>query len=237
MAGSMPNRPRAAIAWSSGKDSAFAAHVVRESGALELAAALTTLTDRYERVSMHGVRETLLDLQLERCSLSSVKVRIPAPCPNPTYEREMQRALEQLRQSGITHVVFGDLFLEDIRAYREAQLARVGMHAVFPLWGRDTRALAREMLGSGLDALVTCVDPRVLDRGFAGRRFDAAMLDELPAAVDPCGENGEFHTVVVGGPMFARPIGVEVGELVEREGFVFADVRPVGASGSENAPA
>ncbi len=223
----MTRRPKAVVAWSSGKDSALATHVARQSSEVEVVGALTTVTDRYGRVSMHGVRETLLDLQMEALGLPCTKVRIPAPCPNEVYEREMARAMSELRRAGVSHVVFGDLFLRDIRAYREAQLARAGMHGVFPLWLRDTGELARDMLRSGLRALITCVDPRVLDREFAGRAFDESMLAELPAAVDPCGENGEFHTVVVDGPMFARSIPVEVGAVVERDGFVFADVLPL----------
>lgn len=221
----MTERPKAVLAWSSGKDSAYALHVVRSTHEYEIAGLLTTLTDAFTRVSMHGVREELLDRQVERVGLPCTKVWIPSPCPNEVYERAMGEATAALKASGVTHVVFGDLFLQDIRAYREAQLARAGMHAAFPLWGRDTAQLAREMIGDGLRAVVTCLDPRALDRSFAGRRFDAAMLDDLPASVDPCGENGEFHTVVTEGPIFASPIPVQVGTVVERDGFVFADVR------------
>ncbi len=221
----MTARPKAVVAWSSGKDSAYALHVARQSEAVEVVGVLTTLTDRFDRVSMHGVREELLDLQLAALALPCTKVRIPSPCPNDVYERQMGEAMSKLRASGITHVVFGDLFLRDIRAYREAQLARVDMQGVFPLWLRDTTDLVREMLTSGLRAVITCVDPRVLGKEFAGRKVDDALLADLPEAVDPCGENGEFHTVVVAGPMLARSIAVEVGPVVEREGFVFADVR------------
>jgi uncharacterized protein (TIGR00290 family) len=175
---------------------------------------------------MHGVREALLDAQAASVGLPLVKVRIPSPCPNEVYERAMGEAMAAALDDGIDHVVFGDLFLADIRAYREAQLARVGMTPIFPLWLRDTAALAREMIGAGMTAVLTCVDPKQLDRGFAGRTFDAALLDALPASVDPCGENGEFHTLVTAGPMFARPIPTRSGAVVERDGFVFADVLP-----------
>ncbi len=221
--------PKAVVAWSSGKDSAHALHVARASGAVEVVGVLTTLTDDFARVSMHGVREELLDLQVAALGLPCRKVRIPAPCPNETYEARMGEALAELRRSGVTHVVFGDLFLADIRAYREAQLARLGMRPVFPLWGRETSALAREMLASGLRAVLACIDPKALPRSFAGRDFDRTLLDDLPGGVDPCGENGEFHTVVTAGPMFARALPVNVGPVVARDGFVFADVVPAAA--------
>ncbi|NOY90995.1 MAG: adenine nucleotide alpha hydrolase [Deltaproteobacteria bacterium] len=217
------------MAWSSGKDSAWALHVSQRSEAFEVVGVLTTLTEPYERVSMHGVREELLDLQLAALGLPCTKVRIPSPCSNEAYQRQMADALAELRAEGVSHVIFGDLFLQDIRAYRETQLASVGMQGVFPLWQRDTEELVREMLGSGLRAVITCVDPRALSQDFAGRLLDEALLDELPDAVDPCGENGEFHSVVIAGPMLTSPIAVEVGDVVEREGFVFADVIPVEA--------
>ena len=217
-------RPKAVVSWSSGKDSAYALWETRRKGEHEIAGILTTVTASYERVSMHGVRETLLDRQAAELGLPCWKVRIPAPCPNEVYEAEMARALVALRAEGISEFVFGDLFLEDIRAYREAKLATVGMRAVFPLWGRETRTLAHDMLASGLDAVTTCIDPRKLPASFAGRAFDASFLDELPREVDPCGENGEFHTFVRGSPLFAHPISVRVGPVVERDGFVFADL-------------
>ena len=219
-------RKRALVAWSSGKDSAYALHLARQDGTLEVVGLLTTVTDAYDRVAMHGVREALLDAQAAAVGLPLVKVRIPSPCPNEVYEREMGKAMADALAQGIDHVVFGDLFLADIRAYREAQLAKVGMTPVFPLWLRDTAALARAMIASGVEATLTCVDPKQLDRGFAGRKFDGALLDALPEAVDPCGENGEFHTLVTAGPMFSRPIAVKPGDVVERDGFVFADVLP-----------
>jgi uncharacterized protein (TIGR00290 family) len=222
-------RPKALVAWSSGKDSAWALHEVRREGALDVVGLLTTVTSEFGRVSMHAVREELLDRQAAALGLPCRKVRIPWPCPNATYEAEMARALAEAREGGVTHVIFGDLFLEDVRAYRVEKLAGTGLEPVFPLWGRDTARLAREMIAGGLRATLTCVDPRVLDASFAGRPFDAALLDALPAGVDPCGERGEFHTFCWAGPMFAATIPVVNGEVVTREGFVFADVLPVTA--------
>jgi uncharacterized protein (TIGR00290 family) len=219
---------RAVVAWSSGKDSAWALHEVRRAGGVEIVGLLTTVTSEFGRVSMHAVRERLLDAQADALGLPCRKVRIPWPCSNETYEREMAEALADARRAGVTHVVFGDLFLADVRAYRESRMAGSGLAPLFPLWGRDTAALAGEMLAGGVEATLTCVDPRRLDRAFAGRRFDRALLDALPAGVDPCGENGEFHTFVSAGPMFASGIDVSVGEVVEREGFVFADLAPAG---------
>ncbi len=217
-------RPKALVSWSSGKDAAWALHEVRRAGALEVVGLLTTVTSEHARVSMHAVREALLDLQAGAAGLPCHKVRIPSPCPNETYEAAMAAALAEARASGVTRVVFGDLFLEDVRAYRERQLAGTGVEPVFPLWGRDTARLAREMIDAGLRATITCVDPRQLDAGFAGRPFDGALLDALPPGADPCGERGEFHTFASAGPMFAAPIAVTSGEVVTRGGFVFADL-------------
>lgn len=217
-------RPKALVSWSSGKDSAYALWETRRRADVEIAGILTTVTATFDRVSMHGVRETLLDRQAAELGLPCWKVRIPAPCPNEVYEAAMARALAAARAEGISEFVFGDLFLEDIRAYREAKLAAVGMRARFPLWGRDTGVLARDMLADGMRAILTCVDPHQLPASFAGRPFDERLLAELPPGVDPCGERGEFHTFVSEGPMFARPIEVRVGPVVERDGFVFADL-------------
>jgi uncharacterized protein (TIGR00290 family) len=219
-------RPKAVVSWSSGKDSAFALHEARRSGELEIVGLLTTVTASFGRVSMHGVREALLDRQAEALGLPCWKVPIPSPCPNEVYEREMARVLGEVARQGVDRVVFGDLFLEDLRRYREEKLRAIGMAAVFPLWMRDTAALARDMIAGGLQATLTCIDPRRVDRSLAGRTFDAALVEDLPAGVDPCGENGEFHTFAWAGPMFAAPIAVTVGEVVDRDGFVFADVLP-----------
>ena len=220
------SRPKAWISWSTGKDSAWALHTVRERGDVEVVALLTTVNTAHARVAMHGVRESLLEAQSEALGLPLVKVPIPSPCPNAVYEQAMAEAIGRARQEGITHIVFGDLFLEDIRKYREEKLASTGITPLFPIWGLDTLRLAREMVAAGLCAVITCVDPKKLERAFAGRTFDAELLGQLPGGVDPCGENGEFHTYAFEGPMFQKPIAVEVGEIVERDGFVFADVVP-----------
>jgi uncharacterized protein (TIGR00290 family) len=219
-------RPKALIAWSSGKDSAWALHAVRRAGEFEVVGALTTVTDRFARVSMHGVREQLLHAQLAAAGLPAIVVRIPFPCPNEVYEREMAAAIADAKARGITHMIFGDLFLQDVRAYRERQLAGTGIAPVFPLWQLPTGPLAREMIASGVEAHLSTVDLQKLPASFAGRRFDAALLDALPAGADPCGENGEFHSFVSAGPMLAGRVAVKVGETIEREGFAFADLVP-----------
>jgi uncharacterized protein (TIGR00290 family) len=220
------SRPKALIAWSSGKDSAWALHEARLAGEFEIVGALTTVTDDFERVSMHGVREALLRAQCEAAGLPAIIVRISYPCPNEIYEREMAAAIADAKAGGVTHMIFGDLFLEDIRAYRERQLADTGITPVFPLWLKPTAALARAMLEGGVEAYLAVVDLKKLPARFAGRRFDAALLAEFPAGIDPCGENGEFHTFVSAGPMLARKIPIQVGETVERDGFAFADLLP-----------
>lgn len=201
-----------------------APHEARRLGLAEVAGVLTTINEKFDRVAMHGVRGSLLDRQIAALDLPAIKVLIPSPCPNDIYEARMAQACADIKAQGVMHIVFGGLFLEDIRAYREEKLAAAGMTAIFPLWGRDTRALADEMLAAGLVAHLTCIDPGKLDRRFAGRRFDSALLQDLPGGIDPCGENGEFHTFVSEGPMFRNPIAVSVGQVVEREGYVFADV-------------
>jgi uncharacterized protein (TIGR00290 family) len=220
------SRPKALIAWSSGKDSAWALHEVRRASEYEIVGALTTVTGTFTRVSIHGVREELLDAQLASAGLSARKVRIPYPCPNEVYEREMGTAVAQARADGITHIVFGDLFLEDVRVYRVKNLTGTGITPLFPLWGRDTSALAREMIVSGLSAHLVSVDLKKLPRRFAGRVFDRALLGDLPEAVDCCGENGEFHTFVSTGPMLSKSIAVKTGEIVERDGAAYADLLP-----------
>jgi uncharacterized protein (TIGR00290 family) len=219
-------RSKAWLAWSSGKDSAWALHTVRENAEFEVVALLTTVNEKYSRVAMHAVRESLLEMQADAAGLPLIKVPIPSACTNEIYERAMGEAMERAKADGVTHVIFGDLFLEDVRAYREKQLARCDVTPVFPLWGRDTRQLAEEMIAGGLSAYLTCVEPRKLDRSFAGRKFDAELLRTFPADVDPCGENGEFHSFVNDGPMFKQAILVTPGEIVERDGFVFADFLP-----------
>ena len=217
---------RALASWSSGKDAAWALHVARRELDVEVAAVLTTLSAPQGRVTMHGVRESILARQTELLGVPLIRVDIPSPCDDETYAVRMSSALEQAKRHRIESVIFGDLFLEDVRAYREKNLAQVGMKALFPLWERDTGQLAREMVRGGLKAIITCVDTKKLPRDFAGRVFDEALLDDLPEGVDPCGERGELHTVVVGGPMFRREIDVVTGTIVEKEGFVFADVLP-----------
>ncbi len=227
-------RSKAWLAWSSGKDSAWALHTVCQSAEFEVVALLTTVTQTYSRVAMHAVRESLLEMQADAAGLPLIKVPIPSTCTNEIYEQAMGAAMTRAKADGVTHVIFGDLFLEDVRAYREKQLARCDVTPVFPLWGRDTGKLAEEMIAGGLSAYLTCVDPRKLDRSFVGRKFEAELLRTLPADVDPCGENGEFHSFVNDGPMFKQAILVTPGEIVERDGFVFADFLPR-ASAAGNA--
>ena len=188
--------PRAILSWSSGKDSAMALHRILTTKQLEVVCLVTTVTDRYHRVSMHGVREELLDLQAKSLGYEIEKVQIPYPCPNEIYEEKMRRLLSKWKEQGVSHVIFGDLFLEDIRKYREEKLAQIGLTPVFPLWREDTTILAKEMIRVGFRGLVTCVDPKKLDPGFVGRQFGDSFLNDLPPEVDPCGENGEFHTFV-----------------------------------------
>jgi uncharacterized protein (TIGR00290 family) len=225
------------MSWSSGKDSAFALQAVRARGDLDVVALLTTVTDTFERVSMHGVREELLRAQARAIGLPLVDVRIPSPCPNVVYEEQMALALKAAATDGVDTMVFGDLYLTDLRAYREERLSAIGFQTEFPLWLRDTAALAREMIDSGLRAVLTCVDPRKVPAALAGRDFDARLLEELPAGVDPCGENGEFHTFVHAGGPLREPVPVVVGDVVERDGFVFADVLPAWGEGRAEAHA
>ena len=222
----MTSRPQALIAWSSGKDSAWALHEARRAGEFDIVGAVTTVNDAFGRVAMHGVREQLLMAQLDAAGLEPIIVRIPYPCTNEIYEREMAAAMQAAKARGITDIIFGDLFLEDIRAYREEKLAAIGMTAIFPLWRRPTAELAREMIGAGVEAHLATIDLKKLPSGFAGRRFDTMLLDALPSGTDPCGENGEFHSFVSAGPMLSRKIPVSVGETVERDGFAYADLLP-----------
>jgi uncharacterized protein (TIGR00290 family) len=214
-----------ALSWSGGKDSALALWTLRREQ-LEPKALITTVTESYERVSMHGVRRELLVRQAEALDLPLIEVVIPPACVNDVYEARMAEAFAAESLSGVEAVAFGDLFLEDVRSYREERLAAGGKRGLFPLWGRDTIALSREFLHAGFEATLVCVDPRALDPAFAGRAYDEQLLAELPPRVDPCGENGEFHTFVHAGPIFAQPIACERGEIVERDGFVFSDLIP-----------
>ena len=219
-------RPRALISWSSGKDSAFALHEVRRAGAFDVVGALTTVNETFGRVSIHGVRESVLHAQLASAGLPPCVVPIPYPCSNETYEARMGAAVAAATCDGITHVIFGDLFLADIRAYREQKLAGTGITPVFPLWRRPTSALARDMIASGLEAYLVSIDRAKLDRSFAGRNFDERLLKDLPAGIDPCGENGEFHTFVFAAPIFSQRIEVVRGDIVDREGFAYCDLVP-----------
>jgi uncharacterized protein (TIGR00290 family) len=212
-----------ALSWSGGKDSALALWTLRRQQ-LQPEALITTVTEGYERISMHGVRRGLLARQAEALGITLVEVVIPPDCVNDVYEERMAEAFATAPLSGVEQIAFGDLFLEDVRAYREERLAAGGKRGLFPLWGRDTTALAEEFLDAGFEATLVCVDPRALDPAFCGRRYDERLLAQLPLGVDPCGENGEFHTFVSGGPIFAEPIAYERGEIVEREGFVFCDL-------------
>ena len=218
--------PRAVLSWSSGKDCAFALLEARRLGLADVVALLTTTNEAFDRVAMHGTRAALLERQAQALGLPLINVPLPWPCSNEQYESRMAAAMGKVAALDVRHMVFGDLFLEDVRAYREEKLRPLGIEAIFPLWGRPTDALAREMIAAGLDARLVTVDPRHLEASFAGRRFDESLLADLPAGVDPCGERGEFHTAVVAGPMFSAPIPVTLGETVQRDGFTYADLIP-----------
>ena len=214
------------VSWSSGKDSAWMVHTLRQRGAAEIGALLTTINQPAQRVAMHAVRVEVLQAQADALGLPLWMVPIPSPCPNEVYEEAMRQVVARAVGEGFTHAAYGDLFLDDIRRYREERLAGSGLTPVFPLFGTDadTPGLARQMIAAGLRARITCLNPNVMDRRFAGREFDAALLDELPASIDPCAERGEFHTCAYAGPMFNHPIPVETGITVERDGFVFTDL-------------
>ena len=212
------------LSWSGGKDSAWALHLLRQAGEFEVGGLLTTVNERFRRVAIHGFREELLDMQAERAGLPLWTVDLPFPCTNEEYESRMAGVCERAVREGFAGIAFGDLFLEEIRAYRVAKLAGTGLEPVFPVWGIPTDVLAEEMMASGLRATLTCVDPRKVPAEFAGREWDRVLLRELPQGVDPCGENGEFHSFAWAGPMFSDEIPVEGGERVERDGFVYADL-------------
>jgi len=221
------DKPSVVVSWSSGKDCAFALHQVKTEGQFEVVGLLTTLNQENDRVAMHGVRKELLEMQMDALGLPAEMVMLPMPCDNETYRQLIGDTVETLRDRGVQQVIFGDLFLEDIRQYREEQMQGSGLAPLFPLWLRDTGHLSREMVESGLRAVVTCVDQRALSADYVGRQYDHAFLDELPSGVDPCGENGEFHTLVTDGPMFSAAISIQIGEKVTRGDFIFADVLPV----------
>ncbi len=220
----------AVMCWSGGKDSALALSAALRNPSLHVAALLTTVTEGYERISMHGVRRALLEQQAEALGVPLTQVRIPVAASNAIYEAAMAAALSRYQAQGVLRVVFGDLFLEDIRAYRERQLAALGMQAIFPLWRKDTAQLAHDFIAEGFRAVVVCIDPKQIPPSFCGREFDEALLADLPARADPCGENGEFHTFVYDGPIFHRPIRLVKGAVVQRDGFWFCDIQPEPAS-------
>ena len=223
----MTERQRTLLSWSSGKDSAWTLHVIRHDPAIELAALLTTFNTEAGRVAMHAVRRELVEAQAERIGLPLWPIELPWPCSNAEYESRMLAACGRAVDDSITAIAFGDLFLADIRAYRERQLQGTGLRPLFPVWLIPTAELARELIRSGVKAKVTCVDRTKLDASYAGREYDADFLNSLPAGIDPCGENGEFHTFVYDSPDFSSPIPVTGGEKIERDGFVFADVVPL----------
>ena len=220
------------VSWSGGKDSALALHALLMDPGIEVRGLLTTITDDYDRVSMHGVRAQLVAAQAEALGLPLHTARIPPRCSNERYEAVTASALARLSDDGIRAVAFGDLFLTDVRAYRQRLVDTVGLAALFPLWGRPTDRLARDFVAAGFRAILACVDPRQLDVSHCGSEFDAALLNALPPSVDPCGENGEFHTFVYDGPMFERSLAPQLGEVVERDGYAFCDLLPRDAAGA-----
>ncbi len=219
-------REKILVSWSGGKDSCLTLYEIQRTQRYQIAALLTTVTESYERISMHGVRTVLLERQAEALGLPLEKVFIPPGCCNEIYESRMRETLGKYQKQGIRGVAFGDLFLEDVRNYRETNLARVGMHGLFPLWKKDTSVLAIQFITLGFQAIVVCIDPRVLDQSFAGRLVDADFVRSLPLQVDPCGENGEFHSFVFAGPLFQRPVRFTPGEVVLRDSFWFCDLVP-----------
>ncbi|MBI2082440.1 MAG: diphthine--ammonia ligase [Deltaproteobacteria bacterium] len=219
------SKTKALLSWSSGKDSAYTLFEVLKDGLYDVVGLVTTVTETFGRVSMHGVREEILDRQAESVGIPLHKIKIPSPCPNQLYEEKMETFLRSMKQEGVTHVIFGDLFLENLRRYREQNLAKLGLQGVFPLWLRDTKGLALKMIEDRFEAVITCIDPKKLPKKFCGSAFDHKFLASLPPHIDPCGENGEFHSMVHAAPIFKERIPVKVGKTVERDGFVFTDVR------------
>ena len=213
------------LSWSSGKDSAWALHVLRQDTTVEVCGLLTTVNEEFDRVAMHGVRREVLEAQTRAAGLPLKVVPLPWPCSNEVYEARMAEACRWAVAEGVQAIAFGDLFLEDVRSYREERLKGTGLEPLFPLWQIPTHELARTMIAAGLKARVACVDTRQISASLAGREFDLSLLADLPEGADPCAEHGEFHSCVYAGPMFAEPIKIEVGETVERDGFVFADLK------------
>lgn len=219
-------KKKAWLSWSSGKDSAWTLHQVKKSQEFDVVGLLTTINGTHDRVAMHAVRRELLRMQARAAGIPLIEVDIPWPCSNEIYESQMKEAMDRARGDGVTHMIFGDLFLEDVRNYRIEKLKGTGIEPVFPLWKRPTRRLAEEMIQGGLVAHITTVDPKQIPGDFVGRRFDESLLADLPPSADPCGENGEFHSFVSAGPMFDEPLSIQVGERVERDGFQFCDLLP-----------
>ena len=220
-------KKRTLLSWSSGKDSAWALHTLRQGDDFEVVGLVTTLNEEFGRVAMHAVREALLCKQADATSLPIHKIQLPFPCSNEEYERRMQQFIDSIRQDRIECMAFGDLYLQDIRQYREQQLAGTGIDPIFPLWQIPTKQLSRAMIHGGLKARISCVDPKQLDESFAGRDYDTSFLADLPEGVDPCGENGEFHSFAYAGPMFAHDIGIRCGVTTQRDGFIFTDLLEV----------
>ena len=214
------------VGWSGGKDSSLALQAALRDSSIRVHALITTVTDTFDRISMHGVRVALLEQQADALGFALQQIRIPPECPNDVYEEKMETALRAYYEQGVRRCIFGDLFLEDIREYRDNNLAKIDMKAIYPIWGLDTAQLARDFVDQGFRAVLVCVDPSKLDPAFCGRTFDHAMLDELPGDVDPCGENGEFHTFVHDGPIFNNPVPIQKGEVVSRDNFYFCDFLP-----------
>lgn len=221
----MPNAKSTLMSWSSGKDSAWALHTLQQDPNIHLVGIFCVVNEQFDRVAMHAVKTDLLRMQAQRLKLPLHIIQIPYPCSDAAYESVMRQFVATTKANGVENIAFGDLFLEDIRDYRIRQLAATGITPVFPVWGMPTEKLSRLMLAKGLRAVITCVDPKQIPREFVGREYDAQFLDDLPEGVDPCGENGEFHSFVFDGPMFDSSIDLAVGEVVERDGFVFADIQ------------
>jgi uncharacterized protein (TIGR00290 family) len=220
----MSHIPKAILCWSSGKDSAWTLHVLRQRQEVEVVGLLTTINEVHDRVAMHAVRVALLQAQAEAVGLPLWTLPIPSPCSNQQYEMAMGTAIQRALAAGVSVMAFGDLFLEEVRRYRETQLAGTGLVPLFPIWGLSTTLLACEMVSAGLRARITCVDPKQIPASFVGREFDDALLADLPASADPCGERGEFHTFAYAGPMFRHSVPIQTGEIVTQDGFVFADL-------------